>query len=45
MVFMEQMRRLDPELRVANLAHIVPFRRPQDIARYAEALRQAGLPE
>jgi hypothetical protein len=38
-------RELDPQLRLANLARAVPFRAAKDIARYTEALRQAGLPE
>jgi hypothetical protein len=32
-------------LRVSNLGDITPLRRPQDIARYAEAMQKAGLPE
>jgi hypothetical protein len=36
---------IDPALRVSNLGDITPLRRPQDIARYAEAMRKAGLPE
>ena len=42
---MAGMRQLDPNLRVANLAGVVPFRKPADIARYTEGLRRAGLPE
>lgn len=42
---MAQMRQIDPELRVSNLAELIPFRRPGDVARYAEGLRRAGLPE
>jgi TolB-like protein len=42
---MARMRRRDPALRVSNLADHVPFRRPEDLARYEEALRKAGLPE
>jgi len=42
---MARMRRLDPALRASNLADHVPFRRPEDFARYVEALRKAGLPE
>jgi TolB-like protein/tetratricopeptide (TPR) repeat protein len=40
-----RMREIDPELRVANLMELVPFRGPQDFARYVEGLRKAGLPE
>jgi len=36
---------LDPELRISNLRHVSPFRRPEDSAKFAEALRKAGLPE
>jgi TolB-like protein/class 3 adenylate cyclase len=40
-----EMRHIDPELRISNVAELVPFRRPEDVARYAEGLRRAGLPE
>jgi tetratricopeptide (TPR) repeat protein len=37
---------LDPGMRLSNLKdRIGTFRRPQDYAKYAQALRQAGLPE
>jgi tetratricopeptide (TPR) repeat protein len=36
---------LDPQFRVSNLVDRVPLRRPEDLARYAEGLRKAGLPE
>jgi hypothetical protein len=42
---MARMRRIDPALRVSNIAAFVPFRRPEDFARYVEGLRKAGLPE
>ena len=42
---MVRMRQIDPELRCSNLTDIVPFRRPEDFARYVEGLRTAGLPE
>jgi adenylate cyclase len=42
---MAEMRHIDPELRISNVAELVPFRRPEDVARYAEGLRRAGLPE
>ena len=38
-----RMREIDPELRISNLAEIVPFRAAQDVARYVEGLRKAGL--
>ena len=42
---MARMRQVDPDLRVANLAGVVPFRKPADITRYTVGLRNAGLPE
>jgi TolB-like protein/class 3 adenylate cyclase len=42
---MAQLRQLDPELRISNIADWLPLRQPQDIARYEEGLRKAGLPE
>lgn len=39
------LRQLDPERRVSNLAEVLPLRRPEDLAKFAEGLRQAGLPE
>jgi TolB-like protein/class 3 adenylate cyclase len=41
----ERIRQIDPELRVSTLTDVVPFRKPQEIARYVEGLRKAGLPE
>jgi tetratricopeptide (TPR) repeat protein len=41
-----RVRQLDPALRVSNVRDIIgPFRRPEDIAKYEEGLRKAGLPE
>jgi TolB-like protein/class 3 adenylate cyclase len=40
-----RLRQLDPEFRIANLNDLTPFRRPEDLARFAEGLRKAGLPE
>jgi TolB-like protein len=40
-----RLRQLDPTFRVSNLTDRVPLRRPEDIARLAEGLRIAGLPE
>ena len=41
-----RLRQIDPALRLGNLARVaVPFRRPEDLARYKEGLRRAGLPE
>jgi hypothetical protein len=42
---MAQMRQVDPELRAANVHELAPFRRPEDVRRYVDGLRQAGLPE
>ena len=36
---------LDPNLRVSNLRDLVPFRREKDFAKWAGALRRAGLPD
>ena len=41
-----RLRELDPELRVSNLGNVQgPYRRPEDIARYEQGLRKAGLPD
>jgi adenylate cyclase len=40
-----RLRQIDPALRVSNLKDLTPLRRPEDIARYAEGMRKAGLPE
>jgi tetratricopeptide (TPR) repeat protein len=40
-----RLRHIHPALRVSNLGEITPLRRPEDIAKYAEAMRKAGLPE
>jgi len=42
---MARLREMDPTLRVSDLRQMVPFRRPQDLARFEEGLRKAGLPE
>ena len=41
----QQLRQLDPELRLSSLHEWLPFRRPQDLANFSDALREAGLPE
>jgi len=41
----EEVRRLDPALRMSNLAGLLPFRRTQDFTRWADALHTAGLPD
>jgi len=41
-----RLRQVDPALRVSNLRDTLgPYRRPEDLARYEEGLRRAGLPE
>jgi len=42
---MQQLRRLDPALRLSNLREWLPFQRPQDLDTFAAALRDAGLPK
>jgi hypothetical protein len=43
---MARLRELNPELRVSNLKDVLsPYRRAEDLSRYQEGLRQAGLPE
>jgi adenylate cyclase len=42
---MARLRQIDPVLRVSNLKELTPLRRPEDIARYKDGLRKAGLPE
>ena len=42
---MATLRQLDPVLRVSNLKDALPLRRPEDLAKFAEGLRKAGLPE
>jgi tetratricopeptide (TPR) repeat protein len=43
--YMALMRAVDPDLRLENIAEIAPFRRVEDVARYADGLRKAGLPD
>jgi tetratricopeptide (TPR) repeat protein len=42
--FMARMRELDPALRISNLKELLPLRREEDFARWADALQLAGLP-
>ena len=42
---MQRARSLDPSLRVSNLKEWLPIHRPEDLARLADGLRLAGLPE
>ena len=39
------LRQLDPELRISNLKDRYPLRRAEDLARWADGLRIAGVPE
>jgi tetratricopeptide (TPR) repeat protein len=41
----QRLRQVDPTLRVSNLKDRAPLRRAGDLARYADGLRKAGLPE
>ena len=40
----QQLHKLDPDLRLSNFGEWLPFQRPQDLEKVAEALRAAGLP-
>jgi tetratricopeptide (TPR) repeat protein len=42
---MSRLRQLNPALRISNLRDMQPFRRPDHLAKLAEGLRIAGLPE
>jgi hypothetical protein len=42
---MARLRQIDPALNLSNFKDLLPFRRPEDFARFAEGLRLAGLPE
>ena len=42
---MARLRELDPEFRISNFKDFLPFARSEDLARYEEGLRIAGLPE
>jgi TolB-like protein/Tfp pilus assembly protein PilF len=39
------LRQLDPTLRISNLLRLQAIKRPEDLARWEEGLRLAGLPE
>src|SRR6266581_1654901 len=42
---MARLRQLNPALRISNLKDVLPpFRRAEDLSRYEEGLRRAGLP-
>jgi len=40
-----RIRQFDAGFRVSSAKDILPFRRPEDLARYEDGLRKAGLPE
>jgi TolB-like protein len=40
-----RVRELTPSFRMSDVKFIAPYRRPEDLQRYAEALRKAGLPD
>jgi TolB-like protein len=41
-----RLRQIDPSRRISNLTDVLgPYRRPEDVAKYEEGLRKAGLPE
>lgn len=42
---MAQALECSPDLRASNLKDLAPFRRAEDLARFANGLRKAGLPE
>jgi TolB-like protein/Tfp pilus assembly protein PilF len=42
---MAHLRQLDPALRISDLKDLFPFRRSDDLVRWVEGLRKAGLPE
>ena len=42
---MARLRQINPELRLSNLKELLPFLRQEDFDRWAEGLREAGLPE
>jgi TolB-like protein len=41
----DELRRLDPALRVSNVTDWLPIRRPEHLSIFADGLRQAGLAE
>ena len=42
---MDQLRELDPTLRISNIRDWLPISRPEHLSVFAEGLRKAGLPE
>lgn len=42
---MQRLRTLDPSLRIANLRDWLPIHQPDDLRKFADGLRRAGLPD
>jgi TolB-like protein len=42
---MRRLREIDPDLRVSDIRHLTAMRSREDMARYEDGLRRAGLPE
>ena len=42
---MQHVRRLDPTMRISNVADWVVLRRSEDLPTFVEGLRKAGLPD
>jgi hypothetical protein len=41
----QQLRQLDPALRLSTLGEWLPFQRSEDLKNFVDALREAGLPK
>jgi TolB-like protein/class 3 adenylate cyclase len=42
---MARLLEIDPTLRISNLKNFTPLRRPDDMAKFVDGMRKAGLPE
>jgi hypothetical protein len=42
---MVRLREIDPSLRISNLREVISYLRSEDLAKWEEGLRKAGLPE
>ncbi len=40
-----RLSQVDPAFRISDVRKVAPFRRPDDLAKFEEGLRKAGLPE
>jgi hypothetical protein len=40
-----RVQKLGPSFRITNIREITRLRHPDDLARYGDALRKAGMPE